>query len=232
MPENDPIVLVIEDEAPIRRFLKSALIDHGYQFFEAANAKDGLSQATTRKPDLIILDLGLPDLDGLEVVRRLREWTTLPIIILSVRNQETVKVSALDAGADDYLTKPFSVEELLARMRVVLRHSAGLSQKAEEPVFTLEDWKVDLSSRQVFMDEKEIHLTPTEYKLLTTLIRHAGKVITHRQLLKEVWGDAYSNEDQYLHVYMTRLRHKLEKDPARPKHLMIELGVGYRLKVD
>jgi len=184
------------------------------------------------KPDLIILDLGLPDLDGLEVVRRLREWTTLPIIILSVRNQETVKVSALDAGADDYLTKPFSVEELLARMRVVLRHSAGLSQKAEEPVFTLEDWKVDLSSRQVFMDEKEIHLTPTEYKLLTTLIRHAGKVITHRQLLKEVWGDAYSNEDQYLHVYMTRLRHKLEKDPARPKHLMIELGVGYRLKVD
>jgi len=232
MSDRDPVVLVIEDEVPIRRFLRSALIDHGYQFFEAANTKDGLSQATTRTPDLIILDLGLPDLDGLEVVRRLREWTILPIIILSVRNQESTKVSALDAGADDYLTKPFSVEELLARMRVVLRHSASVAQKTGEPVVQFDNWKVDLSNRQVFVDEKEIHLTPTEYKLLTTLIRYAGKVITHRQLLKEVWGDAYSNEDQYLRVYMTHLRHKLEKDPARPKHLMVELGVGYRLKVD
>ncbi len=232
MPNDDPVVLVIEDEAPIRRFLRSALMDHGYQFVEAANAKDGLTQAATRKPDLIILDLGLPDLDGLEVIRQLQEWTALPIIILSVRGQETIKVSALDAGADDYSTKPFSVGELLARIRVILRHSARLTQKAEEPVFTVDDWRVDLSKRQVFVGEKEIHLTPTEYKLLTTLIRYAGKVITHRQLLKEVWGVAYTNEAQYLHVYMTRLRHKLERDPARPKHLMLELGVGCRLKVD
>jgi two-component system, OmpR family, KDP operon response regulator KdpE len=232
MPNNDPVVLVIEDEAPIRRFLRSALADHGYQFIEATNGKDGLMQAATRNPDLIILDLGLPDMDGLEVVRQLREWTTLPIIILSVRSQESTKVSALDAGADDYLTKPFSVEELLARLRVILRHAAHLTQGTEEPVFILDDWKVDLSKRQVFVGDKEIHLTPTEYKLLTTLIRYAGKVITHHQLLKEVWGVAYANESQYLHVYMTRLRHKLECDPTRPKHLMLELGVGYRLKVD
>ena len=232
MPSNDPVVLVIEDEAPIRRFLRSALVDHGYQFVEATNAKEGLAQATTRNPDLIILDLGLPDMDGLEVVRQLREWTTLPIIILSARGQETVKVNALDAGADDYLTKPFGVDELLARMRVILRHTARLAQEVDEPIFILDDWKVDLSKRQVFVGEKEIHLTPTEYKLLITLIRYPGKVITHRQLLKDVWGAAYTNESQYIHVYMTRLRHKLELDPTRPQHLMLELGVGYRLKVD
>jgi two-component system, OmpR family, KDP operon response regulator KdpE len=231
MPNPDPVILVIEDEAPIRRFLRTALTNHGYQFVEAATAKDGL-EAALQQPDLIILDLGLPDLDGLEVVRQLREWTFLPIIILSVRGHESVKVSALDAGADDYLTKPFSVEELLARIRVVLRHATNIEQKSEEPIFTVDDWKVDLSKRQVFVGEREIHLTPIEYKLLTTLIRYAGKVITHRQLLKEVWGSAYSNETQYLHVYMTRLRHKLECDPARPQHLMLELGVGYRLKVD
>jgi two-component system, OmpR family, KDP operon response regulator KdpE len=232
MADPEPVVLVIEDEVPIRRFLRTALTKHGYQIVEAATAREGLAQAASRQPELIILDLGLPDLDGLEVVRQLREWTTLPIIILSARGQESVKVSALDAGADDYVTKPFSVEELLARIRVVMRHAAQVEQKVEDAVFTVDEWKVDLSKRQVFVGDKEVRLTPTEYKLLTTLIRYAGKVITHRQLLKEVWGDAYANETQYLHVYMTRLRHKLERDPAQPCHLILELGVGYRLKVD
>jgi two-component system, OmpR family, KDP operon response regulator KdpE len=232
MVEPDPVVLVIEDEVPIRRFLRTTLSKHGYQFVEAATAKEGLAQAASRQPELIILDLGLPDMDGLEVVRHLREWTALPIIILSARGQENAKVSALDAGADDYMTKPFGVEELLARIRVVMRHAAQIEQKTEQAIFAVDDWKVDLGKRQVFVGDKEVRLTPTEYKLLTMLIRYSGKVITHRQLLKEVWGDAYANETQYLHVYMTRLRHKLERDPAQPRHLMLELGVGYRLKVE
>ena len=231
MSENLPSILVIEDEVPIRRFLRTALVNHRYQFLEAETAKDGLALAATRPLDLIILDLGLPDLDGLEVIHQLREWTSLPIIILSARGQESDKVTALDAGADDYLTKPFSVSELLARIRVILRHAARVPEK-EEPLFVVGNLQVDLSKRQVTIDGNEIHLTPIEYKLLTTLVRYAGKVVTHRQLLKEVWGPAYADESQYLRVYMTQLRHKLEADPARPRYLTTELGVGYRLKMD
>ena len=232
MSDAEPVILVIEDEPSIRRFLRSALTNHHYQFVEAATAQDGLAQAATRQPDLMILDLGLPDLDGLDVIRRVREWTTLPIIILSARGQESDKVSALDAGADDYLTKPFAVGELLARIRVNLRHAARVAANSEESTFAIGDLKVDLGKRQVLRGEAEVHLTPIEYKLLITLIRYAGKVVTHRQLLKEVWGAAYAEENQYLRVYMTQLRHKLEADPARPRYLTTELGVGYRLKVE
>jgi two-component system KDP operon response regulator KdpE len=232
MSNPEPLILVIEDDPAIRRFLRTALVNRGYRFVEATTAKDGLTQAATRQPDLVILDLGLPDLDGLEVIRQLREWTSLPIIILSVRGQESDKVAALDAGADDYLSKPFGVAELLARIRVILRHSAQAGQELDEPVFVAGDLKVDLARRQVFRGETEVHLTPMEYKLLTMLIRYAGKVVTHRQLLKEVWGPAYSGETQYLRVYMGQLRHKLEADPARPRYLETELGVGYRFKVD
>ncbi len=231
MSQNLPSILVIEDEIPIQRFLRMALINHGYQFLEAGTAKEGLSLASTRQLDLIILDLGLPDLDGLQVIQQLREWTSLPIIILSARGQESDKVTALDAGADDYLTKPFSVSELLARIRVILRHAARVPEK-EEPLFVVGNLQVDLSKRQVLIGGNEIHLTPIEYKLLTTLVRYAGKVVTHRQLLKEVWGPAYADESQYLRVYMTQLRHKIEADPARPRYLTTELGVGYRLKTD
>ncbi len=231
MPDHEPLILVVEDEQPIRRFLRTALTNHGYRFAEASTAQEGLAQATSSQPDLIILDLGLPDLDGLVVIRQLREWSTLPIIILSARGQESDKVSALDAGADDYLTKPFGVSELLARIRVLLRHAARVGEK-EEPLFATGDLRVDLAKRQVCIGDNEVHLTPIEYKLLTTLIRYAGKVVTHRQLLKEVWGPAYAEESQYLRVYMTQLRHKLEADPARPRYLTTELGVGYRLKVD
>ncbi|MGE5263959.1 MAG: response regulator [Acidobacteriota bacterium] len=231
MSDDKPMILVIEDELPIRRFLRTALSNHGYQITETGTAKEGLAEATTRQPDLIILDLGLPDQDGLEVIRQLREWTTLPIIILSARGLESDKVVALDMGADDYLTKPFGVGELMARIRVVLRHTANVGEK-DEPVFATGDLKVDLSKRQVCIGDDEIHLTPIEYKLLTTLVRYAGKVVTHRQLLNQVWGPAYAAESQYLRVYMTQLRHKIEMDPARPRYLTTEIGVGYRLKVE
>ncbi len=231
MPDQGPLILIIEDEQPIRRFLRTTLVNHGYKLVEATTAQEGLAQAASRPPDLVILDLGLPDLDGLEVIRQLREWTTLPIIILSARGQESDKVAALDSGADDYLTKPFGVGELLARIRVLLRHAARVGEK-EEPLFTTGDLKVDLAKRQVWVGDQEIHLTPIEYKLLTVLIRYAGKVVTHRELLKQVWGPGYAEESQYLRVYMTQLRHKLEADPARPRYLTTELGVGYRLKVD
>ncbi len=231
MANTPPLVIVIEDELPIRRFLRTALTNHGYQFIEAANAQEGMAQVSTRNPDLIILDLGLPDLDGLEVIRQLREWTKLPILILSARGQESDKVIALDAGADDYLTKPFGVGELLARIRVILRHVAQ-DGDSEKSLFTTGDLKVDLGLRQVWVGENEIHLTPIEYKLLIALIRYAGKVVTHHQLLNEVWGPAYANESQYLRVYMTQLRHKLEADPTRPRYLTTEIGVGYRLKVN
>jgi two-component system KDP operon response regulator KdpE len=232
MADAEQVVLVIEDEAPIRRFLRSALTGHGYKYIEAVTGKEGLAQAATRQPDLIILDLGLPDMDGVDVIRQLREWTMLPVVVLSVRGNESDKIGALDAGADDYLTKPFGVGELLARIRVILRHAARVGHKPEEPVFTFGDVRVDLENRQVLVGENEVHLTPFEYRLLVTLIRYAGKVVTHRQLLREVWGPGYSEESQYLRVYMTQLRHKLEADPTRPRHLTTEIGVGCRLKVD
>ncbi len=230
MSDEKELILLIEDEPQMRRFLRITLQSHGYRLVDAATAQEGLMQATTRNPDVVLLDLGLPDLDGLEVTRRLREWTQMPIIVISAREQEQDKVKALDAGADDYLTKPFNAGELLARIRVALRHAARQSADQQEPVFLLRNLRVDLAQRQVFVDDREVHLTPNEYKLLLVLIRHAGKVITHRQLLQEVWGPAHVNEVQYLRVYMTQLRHKLEADPARPQFLLNEPGIGYRLK--
>ncbi len=232
MSDEKELILLIEDEQQMRRFLRITLQSQGYRLIEASTANEGLLQAASRNPDVVLLDLGLPDMDGLEVTNRLREWTQTPIIVISAREQEQDKVKALDAGADDYLTKPFNANELLARIRVALRHSIRGRSGRSEPVFTLDNLRVDLSQRQVFVDGKEVHLTPLEYKLLMVLIRHAGKVITHRQLLLEVWGPAHANEVQYLRVYMTQLRHKLEADPARPRFLMNEPGVGYRLKFD
>jgi len=232
MAEEKELILLIEDEPQMRRFLRITLQAHGYRLIETALAQEGLLQAATRNPDVVLLDLGLPDLDGLEVTKRLREWTNLPIIVISAREQEQDKVNALDAGADDYLTKPFNAGELLARIRVALRHTMREQSGQQEPVFALQNLKVDFALRQVYLDDREIHLTPIEYKLLTTLIRHVGKVLTHRQLLKEVWGPAHVNEVQYLRVYMTQLRHKLEPDPTRPRFLMNEPGIGYRLRSD
>jgi len=231
MTDEKELILLIEDEPQMRRFLRITLQGHGYRLVEAGTGQEGLMQAASRNPDVVLLDLGLPDLDGLEVTRRLREWAQTPIIVISAREQEQDKVKALDAGADDYLTKPFSAGELMARIRVALRHMARQTGK-QEPVFVLQNLRVDLAQRQVFIDEKEVHLTPIEYKLLTVLVRHAGRVITHNQLLKEVWGPAHVNEVQYLRVYMTQLRHKLEVDPTRPRFLMNEPGIGYRLKFD
>jgi len=232
MAEEKELILLIEDEPQMRRFLRITLESHGYRFVEAGTAQEGLMQASMRNPDVVLLDLGLPDLDGLEVTERLREWTQTPIIVISAREQEHDKVKALDAGADDYLTKPFSAGELMARVRVALRHALRLRSGQNEPVFAHAGLCVDLAARRVFVRDNEIHLTPIEYKLLTALIRHAGKVVTHRQLLLEVWGPGQVSEVQYLRVYMTQLRHKLEADPARPRFLLNEPGVGYRLNAD
>jgi two-component system, OmpR family, KDP operon response regulator KdpE len=232
MTIHEATVLLIEDEAEIRRFLRTSLPAHGYRLYEATTGLDGLAQAKARNPDIILLDLGLPDVDGAEVIRQVREWSTIPILVLSAREQEQAKVAALDLGADDYVTKPFGVNELLARMRAALRHIAGSPGEPAEQVFTLGDLKVDLGRRQVFVSANEIHLTPIEYKLLTTLIRYAGRVMTHRQLLKEVWGPLHVEEGHYLRVYMRQLRNKLEKTPAHPRYLVTELGVGYRLRTE
>jgi len=231
MSGQEATVLVIEDEPEIRRFLRTTLPAHGFRLIEATTGQDGLTEARARNPDLILLDLGLPDLDGTEVIRQVREWTATPIIVLSAREQEQMKVGALDQGADDYLTKPFGVHELLARMRTALRHVARVAD-AGESVFSVEGLRVDLGRRQVFVSGKEIHLTPIEYKLLTALVRHAGKVLTHRQLLKEVWGPLHVDESHYLRVYMRQLRNKVETNPAHPRYLVTELGVGYRLRTD
>lgn len=226
------VVLVIEDDPQMRRFLRATLMDNQYHYLEATTAGDGLRQVGMQHPDLIILDLGLPDMDGLEVTRRLREWTSTPILVLSARNQESDKVDALDAGADDYLTKPFGTAELLARMRVALRHAIQAAQGTDDPIFITGDLRVDRSHRQVFIDQEQIHLTPIEYKLLLILVQHAGKVITRKQLLHDVWGPSYVDEMHYLRVYMGQLRHKLEADPTRPRYLITEPGVGYRLKTE
>jgi two-component system KDP operon response regulator KdpE len=227
-----PLILLIEDEPQMRRFLRAALGAQDYRLVEATTARDGLAQAASRNPDVILLDLGLPDRDGLEVARELREWSATPIIVLSARGREQDKVAALDLGADDYLTKPFGVEELLARIRVALRHAALPPGAPPEPVFQAGDVRVDLVRREVRRGDQEVHLTPTEYKLLTLLVRHAGKVLTHRQLLKEVWGTTYADQSHYVRVYMAQLRQKLEADPARPRLLVTEPGVGYRLRAE
>jgi len=231
MAEPLPVVLVVEDEPQMRRFLRTALEQHGYRPVEAGTAREGLMQASGRHPDLILLDLGLPDGDGIDVARQIRARTRTPIIVLSARGREPDKVAALDAGADDYLTKPFGIEELLARLRVALRHAAR-PEGANETVCAFGDVRVDLERREVRRGRDAVHLTPTEYRILATLARHAGRVLTHRQLVREVWGAHAGDQTASLRVHLNELRHKLEKDPARPRHLTTEIGVGYRLRVD
>jgi two-component system KDP operon response regulator KdpE len=222
---------VIDDEVPIRRFLKASLADAEFELIEAATGREGIQQAATRAPDVILLDLGLPDMDGIEVAAAIREWSRIPIVVLSARGQEKDKVAVLDAGADDYVTKPFGIGELLARIRVALRHAEIVKGGAQDPVFEADGLRVDLPSHQVLLNGAEVKMTPTEFKLLAMLVKNVGKVLTHRQLLTEVWGAAYAEETQYLRVYMGQLRHKLEKDPARPRRLLTEPGVGYRLHI-
>jgi two-component system KDP operon response regulator KdpE len=222
-------VLVVDDERAIRRFLHASLTANGHTVFEAENGQEALTAVVATRPDLIILDLNLPDLSGVEVTKRLREWTQIPIIILSVREHENDKISALDAGADDYLTKPFSVGELLARLRVALRHTAPAT---ENPVFSSGELKVDLARRVVSVAGQEVQLTPTEYDLLKLLVTHAGKVLTHHQLLRQVWGVGYDEETHLLRVNISNLRRKIEADPTRPAHILTEPGVGYRLKTE
>jgi two-component system KDP operon response regulator KdpE len=219
-------ILVVDDEVQIRRFLKLSLETQGYQVAECATGQDALAQATRRRPDLILLDLGLPDMEGMVVLARLREWTQTPVIILSVRAADQDKIAALDAGANDYLTKPFSIEELLARVRVALRHP---QPEAEVTIFRSGHLQVDLARRWVTVQGQPVKLTPTEYALLRLLVQHAGRVLTHRQLLCEVWGPEAVTETHYLRVYFAQLRQKLEADPARPAFILTEPGVGYRL---
>jgi two-component system, OmpR family, KDP operon response regulator KdpE len=220
-------VLVVDDEIAIQRFLRVALGGEGCIVLEAATGEDALKTLALQQPDLVLLDLGLPDMDGVEVARRMREWSQVPVIILSVREQESDKIAALDAGADDYLTKPFGVGELLARIRTVLRRQGG---GASEPVFTLGGLKVDLANRLVAVNGREVQLTPTEYSLLRALVVQAGKLITNRQLLRQVWGDGY-DDLHILRVNISNLRHKIEPDPSRPTYIHTESGVGYRLKL-
>ncbi|MFN8456615.1 MAG: response regulator [Anaerolineae bacterium] len=222
-------VLVVDDERAIRRFLHASLTANGHTVFEAETGQDALNAVIAVRPDLIILDLNLPDISGVEVTRRLREWTQTPILILSVREHENDKITALDAGADDYLTKPFSVGELMARLRVALRHT---TPAPENPVFTSGELKVDLTRRVVSVAGQEVQLTPTEYDLLKLLVTHAGKVLTHHQLLRQVWGVGYDEETHLLRVNISNLRRKIEVDPTRPSYILTEPGVGYRLKTE
>ncbi|HEX4796739.1 MAG TPA: response regulator [Humisphaera sp.] len=229
MSEPRPTILIIEDEPALQKFLRVTLSSQDYNIIEATRGEEGLRHAAVGQPDLIVLDLGLPDMDGLEVTRRLREWSAIPIIIVSARGKEQDKVVALDAGADDYLTKPFGVGELLARVRVALRHSSSANRESGDPLFAVGDLRVDLAAREVSVASKVLHLTPNEFRLLSVLVKNAGKVITHRQLLREVWGPGSGEETHYLRVYMNQLRQKIEADSARPKYLLTEAGVGYRL---
>jgi two-component system KDP operon response regulator KdpE len=224
-----PRVLVVEDELQMRRFLRASLTSHGFELVEAGSAKEAVAAATGQTPEVILLDLGLPDDDGVALTRRLREWSRTPIIVISARGREADKVQALDAGADDYLTKPFGVAELLARIRVALRHGRQAGG-APDPIFEVGLLRIDLGRRVVTVDGREVHLTPIEYRLLSVLAQGAGRVLTHGQLLKEVWGQHSTEQAQYLRVYMAQLRRKIEADPARPKLLVTEPGVGYRLR--
>ncbi len=223
---DGPLVLLVEDEAQMRRFLRAALTSRGYRLVEAEKGAEAVPLATSHNPELVLLDLGLPDVDGLEVTKRLREFSSVPIIVLSARGREDDKVAALDAGADDYVTKPFGMNELLARMRVALRHRHG--QELEEPVLEFEGLRIDFPKHEVWREGEQLKLTPLEFKLLASLARNAGKVLTHRQLLKDVWGPAHTADTHSLRVYMANLRKKLERDPAAPKYLLTEPGVGYR----
>jgi two-component system KDP operon response regulator KdpE len=226
MKPGDHLVLVIDDEPPIRRFLRASLSAEGYRVAEAATGDEGLKLAARQPPDLVILDLGLPTIDGQEVLRRLREWLAAPVLVLTARDQESQKIEALDAGADDYLTKPFGVGELLARMRTALRHANRTGP--ESSVLAIGELRVDLAARLVLRRGERLQLTPLEYKLLATLMKHSGKVLTHRFLLREVWGPHASQETHYLRVFVAGLRRKLEDDPARSRYIQTEQGVGYR----
>ena len=221
-------ILIVEDEPEIRRFVRHALAGEETQVHEADTLKRGLIEAGTRKPDLVIVDLGLPDGDGTDLIRELRGWSPVPVLVLSARGEETQKIAALDAGADDYLTKPFGVGELIARVRALLRR-ATRGSAADSPLFRFGEVEVDLATRTVKRDGEAVHLTPIEYRLLACLIANAGRVLTHRQLVKEVWGPAYSDQTHYARIFMQHLRQKLEADAARPRHLLTEIGVGYRL---
>ncbi|MCU1233886.1 MAG: winged helix family two component transcriptional regulator [Candidatus Solibacter sp.] len=225
-----PYILIIEDDPQIRRFLRATLTAEGYLYYEAVTAADGLNQVDARRPDLILLDLGLPDRDGLEVIRRVRESSQMPIVVLSARGEEKDKIAALDLGADDYVAKPFGVGELLARIRAALRRSSAVT--ADGTVLHFGRIEIDLEKRVVKVAGEEVHLTPNEYRLLQVFLRYPGKVLTQRQLLNEVWGPNHLDQAQYLRVYIAQLRRKLEADPARPKHLQTEPGIGYRLVID
>jgi two-component system KDP operon response regulator KdpE len=227
LDKNLPRVLVVDDEKAIQRFLKNALSSAEFSVHIVGSGKEALSAALAIRPDVIILDLGLPDMDGLEVLRRLREWTQVPVIILSVRDREDEKVNALDSGADDYVTKPFGIGELLARMRVALRKSI---QDSPAPVFRIDGLEVDLEHRRVSAEGEEVQLTPTEYDLLRLLVHHAGKVLTHNQILRQIWGPAYIEQPHVLRVNISNLRRKIEPEPTRPRYILTELGVGYRLR--
>jgi two-component system KDP operon response regulator KdpE len=229
MADLKPIILVIEDEPPLRKFLRVTLDAQGYDVIETATGEAGVRHAAYDRPDLVILDLGLPDIDGIEVTRRIRAWSSIPIIVVSARGKEQDKVVALDAGADDYLTKPFGARELAARVRVALRHVAAVKGETGDARFEHRGLRVDLARREVGVNGVAVHLTPNEFRLLAVLVRHAGMVMTHRQLLQEVWGPGSGQETHYLRVYMNQLRQKIEADPARPQHLLTETGVGYRL---
>lgn len=230
MTALDPLVLVVEDEREMRRFIRASLASHSYRVEEAERASEAISLATSKNPDLMLIDLGLPDGDGIDLTRQLREWNRTPIIVISARGREDDKVAALDAGADDYLTKPFGVNELLARMRVALRHAEERASANAQQVLEFGALRVDLVRREVTLGGAEVHLTPTEYKMLVLLGRNAGKVLTHRQILREVWGHAYESQTHYVRVHMAELRKKIEADPARPKLIVSEPGVGYRLR--
>lgn len=232
MSAPKPIILIIEDEPPLQKFLRVTLGDQDYECVFATTGEAGVRHAAYDRPDLIILDLGLPDLDGIEVTKRIREWSAVPIIVVSARGMEADKVAALDAGADDYLTKPFSAGELAARIRVALRHAATVRKDTGEAIFQSGDLRVDLAKREVTAAGRSVHLTPNEFRLLSVLVKHAGMVMTHRQLLKEVWGPGSGQESHYLRVYMNQLRQKIEVDPSLPHHLLTETGVGYRLRDD
>jgi two-component system KDP operon response regulator KdpE len=224
-----PLILVVEDELQMRRFLRASLTSHGFAVVEAATASEAVALATSHNPEVILLDLGLPDDDGIALTRRFREWSHAPIIVISARGRETDKVEALDAGADDYLTKPFGASELLARIRVALRHARQAGGSAE-PLLEIGSLRVDLARREVTIEGREVRLTPIEYRLLVLLAQNAGKVLTHRQILKEVWGPGHTEDTHYLRVYMAQLRRKIEGDPAQPRLLTTEPGVGYRLR--
>jgi len=230
MSEPAPLLLLVEDEPAMCTILRASLGSQGYRLIEATTGAEGLGKAAARGPELVLLDLGLPDMDGLELTRRLRQWTTVPIIVLSARGREEDKILALDAGANDYLTKPFGTGELAARIRVALKYALPTSAQAKQPVLTVGELRVDLDEHSVQVSGRNVHLTPTEFTLLATLMKHAGRVMTHRLLLEQVWGRGHAQDTQYLRVYIGQLRHKLEVDPARPRYLVTIPGVGYRVK--